>query len=105
MHTTIRRAPLTIMGAVVALLVALAMLTVAQAAAAKDFEGKVISKSSVEKTFRLNTGEGDGKFRFHTNGSTNYERISGFGAIERGMRLDVRAKRANGHWLATKVER
>jgi len=103
-HTT-TRAPLARLGALVAIVALFATLALSSVAQAAQFEGKVTSKDSGAKTFRINQGEGEGKVRFHTNGSTNYEGLSGFGAIERGMKVSVIAHRASGHLVADKVER
>ena len=105
MSTRTKRTPLAWIGAALAMVAVLASFAVAQAAVAKQIEGKVISKNSAEKTFRVNQGEGDGKFRIFTNGSTNYQRLSGFGDVEVGMKVEAIVKRDNGHWLASKVER
>jgi hypothetical protein len=105
MSTETKRLPLSLIGAALAMVAILASLAVANAAVAKEIEGKVISKNSAEKTFRVNQGEGDGKVRIHTNSQTTYERLSGFGAIEIGMKVEAIVHRDNGHWLASKVER
>lgn len=104
MTTSSRRTPLAWAGAALAVLATLVMLTVAQAAVAKQFEGKVVSKNAAEQTFRLDR-ERRGIVRIAVNDATKYQRIDGFGGIEKGMRLEAIAQRSGGHWLASKVEK
>ena len=101
MTTTIKR---TRGIALVMALAILAMSATAAQALAAHFDGRILSKDAQTKTFRANT-EQAGKVRFHTNSGTDYERIAGFGGLERGMKVEITAKRVNGHWLATVVER
>jgi hypothetical protein len=103
MTISIRRvSTLALAVALAALMVA---LTATQALAASHFDGKVLSKDGQTKTFRADT-QNQGTVRFHTNGGTDFERIpGGFSGLEPGMKVEVTAKRSNGHWLATVVER
>jgi hypothetical protein len=77
---------------------------VERAAALTKFDGKVVSVDRAERRFRLRDLE-RGVVRIHVGRGTRFERVAGIGAIRRGMRLDVTARRRDGRWVATKVER
>ncbi|MEO8091180.1 MAG: hypothetical protein ABI726_00555, partial [bacterium] len=64
----------------------------------------VVSKNTASQTFRLDR-EHAGIVRVKVNGGTKYQRLSGFGEINKGMKLEAIAQRSNGHWLASKVEK
>lgn len=104
MTTSIKRTPLPWAGAALAVLATLLMLTVAQAAMAKQFDGKVVSKNAAEQTFRLDR-EHAGIVRIAVNDATEYQRLNGFGGIEKGMNLEAVAQPSGGNWLASKVEK
>ncbi len=84
----------------------LAMAVAAAPAAARQFEGVVISKNREARTFKLRQDEGGGTFRIKVNASTTYERLAGFGAIDVGDRNIevVSSKKRNGRWIARHVE-
>ena len=74
-------------------------------AAAREFEGKIVSVNRDNRTFRIHDSE-RGTKRIKVNRNTRFERIAGFSALKAGMRrVEVIAKRKNGRWVATKVER
>jgi len=74
-------------------------------AAAREFEGTVVSVNRDNRTFRLHDSE-RGTKRIKVNRRTRFERIAGFSALRKGMRnIEVTARRANGRWLAIEVER
>jgi hypothetical protein len=77
------------------------------AAQAAKFEGTVVAKNKVAKTFKLRQDERGGTFRFKVNRATVYQRIAGFRALKVGAKnIGVVAHRnANGRWIATRVER
>jgi hypothetical protein len=100
-----RRSPLLAIATALAVTLLAGALMATQALAASHFDGKVLGKDSQSKTFRADTQQA-GNVRFHTNGGTDFERIpGGFSGLEPGMKVEVTAKRSNGHWLATVVER
>ena len=77
----------------------------ATAAAATQFEGKVVSVNRDNRSFRLRDSE-RGTFKFRVRRGTDFERIAGFGALHAGMRgIEVTARRSDGRWIATVVER
>jgi hypothetical protein len=100
-----RRTPALAIAMALAVTLLAGALAATQALAATHFDGKVLGKDSQSKTFRADTQQA-GNVRFHTNGGTDFERIpGGFSGLEPGMKVEVTAKRSNGHWLATVVER
>jgi azurin len=77
----------------------------ASSAAARQFEGTVVSVNRDARTFRLRDAEAGTK-RIRVTGSTRFERIAGFGALKPGMkRVEASVRRSNGRWVATLVER
>ena len=87
---------------------ALVAATVAAAPAsalAAQFEGRIVSVNRANKTFRIHDAE-RGTNRIKVMRSTNVQRVAGFSALHAGMRrIEVTAKRRDGRWLATLVER
>jgi hypothetical protein len=77
----------------------------ADAAALRQFEGRVVSVNDDKRTFLLHDSE-RGTVRIRVNRRTRFERIAGFRALEAGMRnIEVTARRSDGRWVATEVER
>ena len=86
-------------------IVAAAVAATPAAAAAAEFEGTVRSVDRESRTFRLFDCE-RGTKRIKVNRRTRYERIVGLRGLRAGMRnVEVIAKRRNGRWVATEVER
>jgi hypothetical protein len=74
-------------------------------AAAREFEGKIVSVNRDNRTFRIHDSE-RGTKRIKVNRNTRFERIENFAALRKGMRnIEVNAFRKNGRWVATEVER
>jgi len=75
-------------------------------AAAREFEGKIVSVNRDNRTFRIHDSE-RGTKRIKVNRNTRFERIAGFSALRKGMRnVEVTTfRKANGRWIATVVER
>jgi hypothetical protein len=74
-------------------------------AAAREFEGTVLSVNREAKTFRLRDVE-RGTKRFKVTARTAFERIDGFAGLKAGAKnIEVTAKRKNGKWIALEVER
>jgi hypothetical protein len=87
------------------LLVLAAVAAAPASATAAEFEGRIVSVNREAKTFRLHDSE-RGTKRIKVNRSTSFERINGFAGLRKGMRrIEVTAKRKNGRWVATHVER
>ncbi len=77
----------------------------AASAAAVQYEGTVVSVDRSTRTFRLRDSE-RGTIRIKVRRSTRFERISGFGALQSGMRnIEATVRRSNGRWVALSVER
>lgn len=72
-------------------------------AALRHIDGTVLSKNSDNRTFRITTQNGN-RLRIKVNGATVFERIAGFGALHRGMRIEVDAVRTDSGLLARQVE-
>ena len=85
---------------------ALAGGAVPAAAAAREFEGTVVSVNRDNRTFRLHDSE-RGTKRIKVTRNTRFERIAGFSALRKGMRnIEATVRRnANGRWVAIEVER
>jgi uncharacterized membrane protein YgcG len=77
----------------------------ASAAAARHYEGTVVSVNREAKTFRLRDAE-RGTVRIKVTSQTRFERIGGFAALKVGAkRIEATVKRKNGAWIAVAVER
>ena len=87
------------------LLVAAAVVGAPAVASAAEFEGRIVSVNREAKTFRIHDSERGSK-RIKVNSKTRFERLAGFSALHAGLRrIEVDAKRKNGRWVATEVER
>jgi Domain of unknown function (DUF5666) len=75
-------------------------------AAAREFEGRIVSVNPDNRTFRIHDSE-RGTKRIKVNRNTRFERIAGFSALRKGMRnIEVTAHRnSKGRWVASEVER
>jgi len=72
-------------------------------AALRHIDGTVVSKNSDNRTFKLSTQNGN-TVRIKVNGATKFERLAGFGALHKGMRVEVDAQRTDSGLLAKQVE-
>lgn len=91
---------------IIAALAALAIAAIAAPAAqARQFEGVIVTKNAKTKTFKIREDEGGGTFKVKVTKRTFYQGISGFKDIRVGRTdLEVVAQKANGRWVASKVE-
>jgi hypothetical protein len=91
---------------ILAALAALAITAVAAPIAqAREFEGVIVAHNAKAKTFKIREDEGGGTFKVKVTKRTVYQGISGFKAIRVGRTdLEVAAHKADGRWIATKVE-
>ena len=71
--------------------------------AARHFEGRVASANLERQTFRIRRNRG-ATVRFTVTARTRFERIAGFAGLRRGLPVEVTARRADGGWVARKVE-
>jgi hypothetical protein len=91
---------------VVVALAATAMLgvlaTQAQAAL-RHIDGIVVSKDAGNHTFKLKTESGN-RLTIRVNGTTVFDRISGFGGLHAGMAIEVNAAKTASGLLAKHIE-
>ena len=71
--------------------------------ALRHIDGTVASKNSDTRTFRISTQSGN-KIRIKVNGTTEFERIAGFGALHKGMQIEVDARSTANGLVAKQVE-
>jgi len=72
-------------------------------AALRHIDGTVVSKSSGDRSFRISTQNGN-RVPIRVNSNTQFERIAGFGALHKGMRIQVDAQRTDNGLVAKHVE-
>jgi len=72
-------------------------------AALRHIDGTVLSKNSDNRTFRIVTQNGN-RLQIKVNGTTRFERIGGFGALHKGLRIEVDAQPTDSGLLAKQVE-
>jgi Domain of unknown function (DUF5666) len=72
-------------------------------AALRHIDGSVVSKNAADRTFRLSTQSGD-TVRIKVTSSTKFQRLAGFGALHKGLRIEVDAKTTANGLVATQVE-
>jgi uncharacterized membrane protein YgcG len=72
-------------------------------AALRHIDGTVVSKNSDNRTFRISTQNGN-RVRIKVNARTQFERIAGFGALHKGMRIEVDAQRTDNGLVARNIE-
>ncbi|MGN6557309.1 MAG: DUF5666 domain-containing protein [Solirubrobacterales bacterium] len=81
----------------------LGALAIQAQAALRHIDGTVVSKNSSNHTFRLTTQSGN-QVRIKVTSSTVFQRISGFGGLHNGLRVEVEAKTTSNGLVATHVE-
>jgi hypothetical protein len=72
-------------------------------AALRHIDGTVVSTSSDNRSFRISTQNGN-RIRIKVNSGTQFERIAGFGALHKGLRVEVDAQRTDNGLVAKNVE-
>jgi hypothetical protein len=72
-------------------------------AAVRHIDGTVASKDASNRTFRLTTQSGN-TVPIKVTASTKFQRLSGFGALHKGLRVEVEAKSTANGLVATHVE-
>ena len=78
--------------------------TTASTAATRHVEGRVTAIDRAARTFTVRDAE-RGTLKVKVTSTTRFQRITGFSALRKGQRVDVRAKKAGSSWRATIVER
>jgi len=71
-------------------------------AALRHIDGTVVSKDSGNRTFKLSTQSGT--VRIKVNSTTKFDRIAGFGALHKGMKVEVEAQSTSSGLVAKQVE-
>jgi hypothetical protein len=78
--------------------------TAKSASGLTSFHGKVASVSTAAKTFRLQRANGS-TLTFKVTNATVFQRLGGtLSALRAGRAIEVKGKRVNGGWVASKVE-
>lgn len=72
-------------------------------AALRHIDGTVVSKNAGDRSFRISTQSGN-RIRIKVNGKTQFERIAGFGALHKGMGIQIDAQRTDNGLVAKHVE-
>lgn len=72
-------------------------------AALRHIDGTVVSKDASNRTFKLTTQSGN-TVRVKVTSSTKFQRLAGFGALHKGLRIEVEAKTTANGLVATQVE-
>lgn len=99
----IRRRAALLATAVAAGALSVGLLAAPAQAALRHIDGTVVSKSSDNRTFRISTQSGN-TLRIKVNGTTEFERIAGFGALHKGMRIEVDAQSTANGLVAKQIE-
>jgi len=89
--------------AVLAAALMVGVLAVPAQAALRHIDGTVRSKSSANRSFRIVTENGN-RLTIAVNGTTHFERIGGFGALRKGLQIEVDAQRTSAGLVAKHVE-
>jgi Domain of unknown function (DUF5666) len=71
-------------------------------AALRHIDGTVVSKNSDNRTFRLSTQSG--VVRIKVNATTRFERLSGFGALRKGLAVEIDAAKTDSGLVAKQIE-
>lgn len=71
-------------------------------AALRHIDGTVVSKNSDNRTIKLSTQSGT--VRIKVNGTTKFDRIAGFGALHKGMKVEVDAQKTSSGLVAKQIE-
>lgn len=98
-----KRVSILLATAALAATMMLGALVIQAQAALRHIDGTVLSKNSDNHTFRLTT-QGGSKVRVKVTSSTVFQRISGFGDLHKGLRVEVEAKTTSNGLVATHVE-
>jgi len=82
--------------------VAVGLVAAPAQAALRHIDGTVVSKNSDNRTFKLSTQSGT--VRVKVNSTTKFDRIAGFGALHKGMKVEVDAQPTSNGLVAKQVE-
>lgn len=96
-----RRATLFATAALAAALM-VGVLAAPSSAALRHVDGTVVSKNADNRTFKLSTQSGT--LTIKVNGTTEFERIGGFGALRKGLAIEVDYVKSGNVLVAKQVE-
>jgi len=82
---------------------ALAAVALPAQAALRHIDGTVVSKNADNHSFRIKTQSGN-QLRIKVTSSTKFQRLAGFGALHKGLAVEVDAKSTSNGLVATQVE-
>lgn len=98
----LRKSPALLATAMLVGALAVGLLAAPAQAALRHIDGTVVSKNSDNRSFRLKTQSGT--IRIKVNGTTEFERLAGFGALHKGLAIEVEAKTTANGLLARQIE-
>lgn len=98
-----RRRAAPVATVVLAAALTLGLIAAPAQAALRHIDGAVVSKNSADRTFKVKT-QGGSQVRIKVNSTTKFDRIAGFGALHKGMAIQVEAQRTSGGLIAKHVE-
>lgn len=78
------------------------VLAAPASAALRHVDGTVVSKNGDNRTFKLSTQSGT--MRIKVNGTTEFERLSGFGALRKGLAIEVDYVKTSSGLVAKQIE-
>ena len=96
-----RRATLIATAALAAALM-VGVLASPASAALRHIDGTVVSKNGDNRTFKMSTQSGTVTIK--VNGTTKFDRLSGFDALHKGLAIEVDAARTSSGLVAKQVE-
>jgi len=82
---------------------AVGLLAAPAQGALRHIDGTVVSKDSDNRSFRIATQSGN-RIRIKVNSGTEFERIAGFGALHKGLQIEVDARTTSNGLVAIQVE-
>jgi hypothetical protein len=95
---TRRSAPVLLIAAL-----ALGAVALPAQAAVRHIDGTVVSKNGDNHSFRIRTQNGN-LIRIKVTSATRFERLAGFGALHKGLGVEVDGKSTSDGLVATQVE-
>jgi hypothetical protein len=95
---TRRSAPVLLIAAL-----ALGAFALPAQAAVRHIDGTVVSKNADDHSFRIRTQNGN-RIRIKVTAITRFQRLAGFGALHKGLGVEVDAKSTSNGLVATQVE-
>lgn len=99
----LRKRAAAVVTAVLAGALAIGLIAAPAQAALRHVDGTVVSKNPDNRTFKIKTQNGN-TLRIKVNGTTEFERIAGFGGLRKGMQIEVDYLHTDSGLLAKQVE-